>query len=604
MALEGFLVRLCINQIGIVDFISQRHYSRTCPRNTRYAFELIAPDGCRVGLCLYGPFSRLQAQKKYIGCLELTRLWVDDAVPKNGESFLIGRSLRWLKRQNDVVGVVSYADPNVGHSGVIYRAANFIEDGMTSRSYHYVDTNGDRVHIRSVWGRYKKNQESNPDWTEAKQAESEGLVRRDDKPKIRFIYRWSDQLPVQKNTQIKLLKKSKPIISGELSVEDRLRLILERSDIKLLGQYVSTKLLIKLVCKCGEHFERLPKIVLRTKDTEVVQCRNCRYKKQANKQIIVRDYAFVVHSFGGEIVGDHPIKTSDFVCVRCVKHNITFSARASNLLDGHWNCPKCSNRYLMSTDEIREMVSRIGGTLLSTTVLNVTDKISVLCGEGHEFWISINKIKNGRWCKICSGQRYVGEEISRQFMEFVFDKKFPKSRPIWLALGDNRFELDGYNDEIKIAFEHDGDQHFREIGKYHGKGKISLSEMQIRDHLKSNICEKNGVHLIRFKEHKNGLLIAQQFLECGGHRSAIKDPMDFVPDIQAAYAGKSERQISKLKVLLDKKGWKFVSGLYEGVNSKMLITCPVGHLVERHFTSIIHKDIWLCRECKAATTNS
>jgi hypothetical protein len=60
---------------------------------------------------------------------ELTRLWVDDLVPKNGESFLIGRTLRMLDKEI----VVSYADSSQNHVGVVYQATNFIYTGLSSK---------------------------------------------------------------------------------------------------------------------------------------------------------------------------------------------------------------------------------------------------------------------------------------------------------------------------------------------------------------------------------------------------------------------------------------------------------------------------------------
>jgi hypothetical protein len=52
--------------------------------------------------------------------------------PCNTESWFIARSVRYVKRfHRDVVALVSYADPSVGHSGTIYRASNWREDGRT-----------------------------------------------------------------------------------------------------------------------------------------------------------------------------------------------------------------------------------------------------------------------------------------------------------------------------------------------------------------------------------------------------------------------------------------------------------------------------------------
>jgi len=59
--------------------------------------------------------------------VELNRLWLDDAMPANSESWFVSRTLRMLPPRI----VVSYADPLHGHFGYIYRALNFNYAGWT-----------------------------------------------------------------------------------------------------------------------------------------------------------------------------------------------------------------------------------------------------------------------------------------------------------------------------------------------------------------------------------------------------------------------------------------------------------------------------------------
>ena len=74
-----------------------------------------------------------ETAKRYGGeTWELARLWIDDSVPTNAETFLIGRAVRHIKKAHPAVRVlVSYADPSAGHAGAIYRAANWTPDGRT-----------------------------------------------------------------------------------------------------------------------------------------------------------------------------------------------------------------------------------------------------------------------------------------------------------------------------------------------------------------------------------------------------------------------------------------------------------------------------------------
>ena len=90
-----------------------------------------------IGGMIYGvPSSRMGQKSVRYGnkpgkVLELNRLCCIDDTPTNTESYFIGQTLRWLSNNTDYQVVVSYADPDYGHSGTIYKATNFIHYGMS-----------------------------------------------------------------------------------------------------------------------------------------------------------------------------------------------------------------------------------------------------------------------------------------------------------------------------------------------------------------------------------------------------------------------------------------------------------------------------------------
>jgi hypothetical protein len=74
----------------------------------------------------------LQINKRY-GCVcwELARLWLLDEMPKNSETWFVAKTIMLVKKQfPHVEGIVSFADPSMGHSGTIYKAGNWSPDGM------------------------------------------------------------------------------------------------------------------------------------------------------------------------------------------------------------------------------------------------------------------------------------------------------------------------------------------------------------------------------------------------------------------------------------------------------------------------------------------
>lgn len=111
-----------------------------------------------IGGMIYGALAMANAWKKYaaeIGdVIELRRLCCIDDTPKNTESYFIGKTLRWLKRNTEIKTVVSYADPEYGHSGVIYRASNFQHIGMTSKG-KVIMWEGRKYHDKAIRTKYK-----------------------------------------------------------------------------------------------------------------------------------------------------------------------------------------------------------------------------------------------------------------------------------------------------------------------------------------------------------------------------------------------------------------------------------------------------------------
>ena len=68
------------------------------------------------------------------------------------------------------------------------------------------------------------------------------------------------------------------------------------------------------------------------------------------------------------------------------------------------------------------------------------------------------------------------------FFEDYFGMEFPSCWPGWL----NGLELDGYCEELDIAFEYNGEQHYKYIPYFHNKGR-TLEMQQLRDKQKAEI---------------------------------------------------------------------------------------------------------------------
>ena len=125
------------------DWILKKHYAkRIC--SVSYAFGLIK-DLKIIGICTFGfPPNYNYNDGKCIfhdlkmKTLELNRLVINDNEEKNLLSFFLAKCLKLLPSP---LALVSYADPNVHHTGYIYQATNWFYTGTSTpkKRYHFDD---------------------------------------------------------------------------------------------------------------------------------------------------------------------------------------------------------------------------------------------------------------------------------------------------------------------------------------------------------------------------------------------------------------------------------------------------------------------------------
>jgi len=112
-------------------------------------------------------------------------------------------------------------------------------------------------------------------------------------------------------------------------------------------------------------------------------------------------------------------------------------------------------------------------------------------------------IKNFHVEPITETDIWQSEARTRAIFEDLFGRTFPKVRPAWLKSGKNSsLELDGYCEELKLAFEYQGEYHYMEIPVHHQQR--TLKEVLQNDELKAKICRKQGVSLIQVPYWEKG----------------------------------------------------------------------------------------------------
>lgn len=120
-----------ISRREAVRLVVAHHYMHRRPP-VSHAFGIIGGAGNTLGVVTFGTPA---SHHMLIGAckaaphqvLELNRLWVSDALPRNTESWFLRRALMMMPPRI----ILSYADTAAGHVGYVYRASNFNYAGWT-----------------------------------------------------------------------------------------------------------------------------------------------------------------------------------------------------------------------------------------------------------------------------------------------------------------------------------------------------------------------------------------------------------------------------------------------------------------------------------------
>lgn len=125
--------------------ISAHHYSHRVVNNS-YLHLGVVHEGALVGALQWG-YTLQPARARAIvegtiqgQYMELNRMWLDDAAPRNSESRAISYSLKYIKRAcPSVAWVQSFADERCKGLGVVYQACSFLYLGCHKTTFYNLD---------------------------------------------------------------------------------------------------------------------------------------------------------------------------------------------------------------------------------------------------------------------------------------------------------------------------------------------------------------------------------------------------------------------------------------------------------------------------------
>lgn len=312
--------------------------------------------------------------------------------------------------------------------------------------------------------------------------------------------------------------------------------------VEIVGKIVKTKMHVILTCP-NKHLYKVQWNNFNTGS----DCKKCGSKKALKKDSLKEyfknsDYEFI----------DSCIKNRGTVvrikCPNLHEYEVPFNRFKAGV-----KCGRCRGHHLNDLESVRMNIANFGFTLKSTTYKNKSTDLDVVCSNGHETKMPLLRIEKGKQCVQCyhfsqkipfsivketiEKEQYIlistsyntldspleikcpkghiykarfrnfrdgcrcpkcriwaNESYVRKIFESILNKEFKKCTPEWLINPSTKMklELDGYCEELKLAFEYDGEWHY----KNHFKG-LELKKQNQRDKAKDILCANNQVTLIR-----------------------------------------------------------------------------------------------------------
>jgi hypothetical protein len=163
----------------------------------------------------------------------------------------------------------------------------------------------------------------------------------------------------------------------------------------------------------------------------------------------------------------------------------------------------------------------------------------------------------------------------------MFRSPFPKARPPWLINSDGfQMELDGYCENLGLAFEHQGLQHFQQRKLFQTERQFEKRKSD--DERKKLLCNEHNITLIEIPQIVYMISIShvQQYIieQCrkSGYPTSPEAEQAKVT-LYSAYSPTAKERLHIIKELAVSNGGECLSQAYLGNRTPLNFRCAAGH---------------------------
>lgn len=253
-------------------------------------------------------------------------------------------------------------------------------------------------------------------------------------------------------------------------------------------EYVNKRKLMEWECENGHRF-RLRLGAVRNNGR---WCRKCFHDGMRHDIAVAHEEAV---KRNGKCLSTDYVNVGKHLLWECARGH-RWEAGLGGIMNGNW-CNMCvmRRRRVKCINRIFKRIKMLGGVPITKKedipyhIISESVDIKCRCDKGYIFTRSLKSLQNGSWCPKC---RFKSEEKCRDIFEDIYGYDFVKKRLKCME----GLELDGYCEDLGIAFEYDGLQHVKFIPHFH-RTEQGFKEQQRRDRRKDQLAANNAITLIR-----------------------------------------------------------------------------------------------------------
>jgi len=270
-----------------------------------------------------------------------------------------------------------------------------------------------------------------------------------------------------------------------------------------------------------------------------------------------------------------------YFCKNNIEHLI------SNIEDVPKKGIRCQLCYKIPFDRYDKLISNNGGTLITkeSEYKDTKSKIKYLCKHNHECETQGSNLLQKYTCLQCNSS--ISERTCRIILEYLYKVKFPKNRDYINPKTQKYIEIDGYNKELKIAFEYNGRQHYERVECW--QTEEEFKNQQERDIYLVNLCIRDNIIPFTVNYENLYTYIVDQIPNNNFSRT-----IDYTLLNITSY---NDERLNELKELVEEKfNGQILSTVYVNYKSNTLkCKCSKGHEFTTSDETI--KDGYFCKMC-------